>query len=94
MVKEKGESPYTRTSDIACADAQKWWEQNRDAWHTIQAAWQKTYAKRDHLRFKTAQGGPLWEKLFALADDAVQHKMSVTTLQAKVQDLLDLYLEP
>lgn len=92
LVLEKGLNTYRRVDAARCERAERWWRDNRDAWHQVQAVWQDVYRQSDRLHLaREIDGVPLWQRLFAITE---AKPSDATKLQAQVRQAIREYRQP
>lgn len=90
---EKGITPYKRVEDSRCEPAKLWWQNNKQVWNTIQAVWKDVYDRCDVLTFATPAGaGPLWAKLFTIAEQFQAQSFNKQALEATTFEAISKYL--
>jgi hypothetical protein len=62
---------YTKVDDDRCLPAKEWWPENQRYWSDVRAVWSEVIAKKDYLNLEINLGNQkLWQRLFALSDEA------------------------
>ena len=93
IARENGQELYERVSDSNCANAQKWWEENKGVWSAIQAEWADIYASHSRFQFQFRVNGQfLWQRLSALAEEAHAKAMSPSAIRSEARKIIESYL--
>lgn len=67
LAQEKGLNTYTRVADENCQLARDWWEENRNFWKDVRAAWSAVYHKKGTMTLlKEVDDKPFYKHLAAL----------------------------
>jgi hypothetical protein len=71
LVWEKGMNTYTKVDDDRCLPAKEWWPENQQYWSDVRAVWSEVIAEKNYINLEINLGNQkLWQRLFALSDEA------------------------
>ena len=95
LAEEKGMNVYTRVADEKCQVAQSWWENNKQYWADVREVWSRVYSESPNFSYaESKEGKMLYEKLFALGDEAVANPdYDSNAIQQRINEIIKAYME-
>ncbi len=95
LVMEKGFNRYKKVNDTQCKAAMDWWKTTRAYWVDVRTVWNEFFAERKELNFeKKISDKVLWERLFALEEEAIKKKQANTPESREaIRNVIKQYLK-
>lgn len=93
IAQEKGLEEFTKVDAAAFAYAQQWWKKQGAFWGDVRSTWDTVFADNTNIKLQSkVDGKSLFEKMFALGDQAEKEKWSAKQNQEAIKKLIDSYL--
>lgn len=90
LVEEKGYNRYIKIDEEQCDAGKDWWEKNGDYWAIVRSEWDKLFAQKEDINFKSSvDGKKMWEQLFALNKEAGKPNKKTAK---EVREIINAYL--
>ncbi|ASU35689.1 DUF6607 family protein [Mucilaginibacter xinganensis] len=93
LVREKGYEEFTHVDTAKFAFAQSWWKKQQPYWTAVRQVWDEIYSGQTVLKLQgKINGKPLYEKLFALADQSAKEKWDTEKNKKETRKVIADYL--